>query len=234
MENKEELLKKVKEFIERSGGGETCPDGEKAFNETVKRLSESGISSAELKEIEDFAADEVNRDKLHNFCTGGYGEAADGFEDGDKNPSAETVNHRFLYEDEKEKLINFVKKHKKDRSFGDTVFAVMEKYGLKPPQVYRRAMLSKQDFSRITGPKCKGIKTTTVWNFIIGLGCDLDEADELLFSAGKCRRQTLFDLVMEYMIRTKNYDVLAINEILDKLELPLLACHAEVRDKDAF
>ena len=39
--------------------------------------------------------------------------------------------------------------------------------------------------------------------------------------------------VMEYFIRQRNYDIMAINDVLYDLNLKLLSVHTEVKNKDS-
>ena len=55
--------------------------------------------------------------------------------------------------------------------------------------------------------------------------CNLEEADTLLFSAGYLRRKNATDLIMEYFINNKNYDIVAINTVLSDLDLKVFPCY---------
>lgn len=138
----------------------------------------------------------------------------------------------YLQEDDLYKLYQFVKRHESDSTFGATVYKVMDKHQLTAPQVYKAALLRRQDFSRATDPKAKNVSKLIAWQIIIGLQCNMDEADEVLFSAGYIRRKSKFDLTMEYFIKHQNYDIMAINEVLDELKLKVFSCYKSVRDND--
>ena len=138
----------------------------------------------------------------------------------------------FLTYDEVCSLYDFVMRHEKDNTFGATVNKVMTKHKMTAPDVYKSAFLRRQDFSRATDPKAGNVSKHIVWQIILGLHCNLDEADMLLFSAGYIRRRNRFDLVMEYFIKHKNYDVLAINDVLNELKLKPFSCYKAVKDKD--
>lgn len=172
---------------------------------------------------------ETQRNKLLNYCLD--------FIDPTVQTKAITQNgeeiqqHVFLDEDELTKLYKFVKRHSADSSFDAVVYSVMDKHGMEPPDVYKNAMISRQDFSRVTEVGNTSVTRRMVWQIIIGLHCDMEEADEVLFSAGYIRRNTKFDLTMEYFIKHKNYDVMAINEVLYELGLKLFSCHKPVSGK---
>ena len=138
--------------------------------------------------------------------------------------------------DELQRLYQFVEEHERDITFSETVFRVMNRHKLTAPQVYKAAMMRRQDYSRAIAPSTKSITKSIVWQIIIGLHCNLDEADEVLFSAGYIRRPTKFDLTMEYFIDNKKYDMGAINDALHELGLKTFSCYYDdakpMRDRD--
>ena len=140
--------------------------------------------------------------------------------------------HKYLQEDEFIKLYKFVNRHSADKTFGETVYKVMNSHGMTPPEVYKNAMLRRQDFARATDFRTKNVTRQIAWQIIIGLHCSLEEADEVLFSAGFIRRNSRLDLTMEYFIRQENYDIMAINEVLDELGIKPFSCYKPVKDKD--
>ena len=184
-----------------------------------------------VKAVNDFVFDgEIKKRKLYSFCLD--------FVDPTVQPKKIIQNgeeiqlNTYLQEDDLYKLYQFVKRHEYDNTFGSTVYKVMDKHQLTAPQVYKAALLRRQDFSRATDPKAKNVSKLIAWQIIIGLQCNMDEADEVLFSAGYIRRKSKFDLTMEYFIKHQNYDIMAINEVLDELKLKVFSCYKSVRDND--
>ena len=129
------------------------------------------------------------------------------------------VQHTILDQDDLRKLGQFVARHQSDIFFGEMVYKIMDRHKMTPPQVYGNAQMRRQDFSRVTNPKCKNVTRKMVWQIIVGLNCSLDEADDLLFSAGYIRRQTRLDLTMQYFIQHENYDIVAIDMVLSEFGL---------------
>lgn len=174
---------------------------------------------------------EIQRNKLLSYCVDFFDLTE---HDATQTNGEEVVNHAFLKEDELLRLYRFVIRHASDSTFGAIVFQIMDNHGIKKPsEVYRNAMMSRQDFSRVTAPQCKSISRQIAWQIIIGLHCSLQEADEILFSAGFIRRESKFDLTMKFFIEQKNYDIFAINEVLDGLGLKSFSCCKSVKDKDS-
>ncbi len=132
--------------------------------------------------------------------------------------------HAFLKKDELYMLHQFVKRHQSDISFGETVYKIMDKHGMTAPQVYKNALLRRQDFARVTDSRCKNVTRKMAWQIVIGLHCSLEEADDVLFSAGYIRRNTRLDLTMQYFIEHKNYDIEAIDAVLSELGLKTFTC----------
>lgn len=138
--------------------------------------------------------------------------------------------HRFFDDNELAKLRDFVKTHANDKTFGDVVYEMMNKRGLTAPQLYRRAMLSRQDFSRITDPHCKNVTRSMVWSVIMGLHCTPEEAEYVLFSAGYRKRNDKFDLTLMFFLEHKNYNINDVNGVLADFGLKPLSCYAPVVD----
>lgn len=166
-------------------------------------------------------ADEVKKRKLLSYCVA--------FND----PTISTeitmqgeqiCQHAYLKYDEFYLLQQFVKRHQNDISFGETVYKIMDKHGMTAPQVYKNALIRRQDFARVTDLRCKNVTRKMTWQIIIGLHCSLEEADDVLFSAGYIRRNTRMDLTMQYFIENKNYDIEAIDAVLSELGLKTFTC----------
>ena len=218
--------------VENSCNDDNFADAEAKLVQILQTASNGNDKDKEtlIKTINAFlSADEAKKRKLLSFCLDFV----------DPTVQSKTVNengeeiqqHAFLDEDELTKLYNFVKRHSTDSTFDKTVYAVMDKHGMEPPQVYKNAMMRRQDFSRVTEIGNPSVTRRMAWQIIIGLHCDMDEADAVLFSAGYIRRNSALDLTMEYFIKHRNYDIMAINEVLYELGLKVFSCHKSVSDK---
>ncbi len=136
----------------------------------------------------------------------------------------EVCFHAFLKQSELYKLYQFVKRHQDDRSFGEVVYEIMDRHGMTAPQVYKNALLRRQDFARVTDVRCKSVTRKMAWQIVIGLHCSMQEADEVLFSAGYIRRKSRLDLTMQYFIENENYDIEAIDAVLSEFGIKTFAC----------
>lgn len=193
-----------------------------------KATIDSDLYCDAVRDIEAFTKrDEASKRKLCLYCL-------DFCDPSVRFVVKEVVQQSFLTENEFEKLQRFVKTHKNDKTFGDAVYEIMYKHKMSAPEVYKNAKLSRQDFSRVTSLTSGGVRKSTVWSIIVGLHCDLDEADYLLYSAGYIRRKTKTDLILEFFITNKNYDILAINDALNDYGQKPLAITSSVKDNDVF
>lgn len=113
-----------------------------------------------------------------------------------------------------------------DKSFSDTLLDYIDKKGITDVEAYKRSNVSRKVFSKI---RCEGqykpSKVTAV-SFAIGLRLNLDETEHLLSTAGMClSRSSKFDVIIEYFIRTGNYNnIHDVNEVLYQYDQVLLGC----------
>ncbi len=110
-----------------------------------------------------------------------------------------------------------------DEGFSQALLRLIDEKGLTDVQCYKKANVDKRLFSKIrSDPEYRPSKPT-VFAFIAALELSLPEAKAFLEKAGfALSRSSKLDLVMEYCIRERFYDVLQINEVLYELDLPLL------------
>lgn len=93
----------------------------------------------------------------------------------------------------------------------------------KDSEVYKRAEVSKQLFSKILSNKNYQPTKSTAIQLAIGLQLDLDQTQKLLDKAGySLTRSSKADLVVQYYIEKRIYNVTFINAALDDCGLPLL------------
>ncbi len=112
--------------------------------------------------------------------------------------------------------------HKKGDGFADALFALIDKKGLSDVECYKKANISKQTFSKIKKPNYKPNKSTAL-AFAVALKLSLKETKMLLASAGLAlSHNSTFDLIVEYCIINKKYDIYLINELLFDYDQELL------------
>jgi hypothetical protein len=95
--------------------------------------------------------------------------------------------------------------------------------GKCPSDVYKKALIDRKLFSKIRcNREYKPTKATAV-AFAMALELDLKETEELLKRAGYAlSHSNKFDVIVEYFIEQKNYNILMLNEVLFKYDQPLI------------
>ncbi len=102
-----------------------------------------------------------------------------------------------------------------DESFSQMMMRKIDEEGFrKDSDFYKRANITKQTFSKMKSADYHPKKVTAV-AVAIALELSLDETGELLQKAGySLSHSILFDVIIEYCILQKCYNIFEINELL--------------------
>ena len=110
-----------------------------------------------------------------------------------------------------------------DEGFSQALLRLIDQKGMTDVQCYKRANVDKRLFSKIRSDAEYRPSKPTVLAFAVALELTLPETQKLLRKAGfALTHSSRLDLVVEYCIKARFYDVLQINEVLYELDLPLL------------
>ena len=118
-------------------------------------------------------------------------------------------------------LVDFLKQI--DAGFTQTLLKLIDNTGKKDSDIYKKANISKQHFSKIrSNPNYKPTKPIAI-ALALALELDLDETCDLIGRAGYAlTNSSKFDLIIRYFIEHRNYNVVEINIALYKFDQPLL------------
>lgn len=110
-----------------------------------------------------------------------------------------------------------------DASFSQALLALIDERGLTDAQVYRRANISRQLFSKIRSHADYRPTKPTAVALAMALGLTLPETQELLAHAGlTLSRSSRFDVIVEFYLSRGVHDVMTVNEALFAYDQPLL------------
>ncbi|UOE94828.1 hypothetical protein [Alkalihalobacillus sp. LMS39] len=119
-------------------------------------------------------------------------------------------------------LKSFIKTKRKP-TLKNVLFTYIDKKGKTDAEIYKKAGLDRRHFSKIKNEPRYRPKKNTILNLAIALELQIDETEDLLNSAGYSLSQSeTFDLIVQYFIENKMYDILLINEALEHFEEKLL------------
>ena len=118
----------------------------------------------------------------------------------------------------------------RDKTFSEYLLDLLRERDGKDSEVYKRAEVSKQLFSKILSNRDYRPTKDTAVQLAIGLQLDIAQTQKLLEKAGYVlTRSSKTDLVVQYYIERKVYSIPFINAALDDCGLPMLKTGA-VRD----
>lgn len=131
----------------------------------------------------------------------------------------ETIDYSCFFEDNEtdiQKRLN----HASD-TFQEYLFYLIESKGLKNSEVYKRAIITKQHFSKIKQNSEYHPDKATAIRLCVGAKLNLDETKDLLARAGYALSPAdKRDIIFSYFIEHGVYDMIEIDIVLEEFGLP--------------
>lgn len=130
----------------------------------------------------------------------------------------------YIYEEKKDSELQDYINSKRKPSFKDLLLDYINKSGLSNSEIYNKAGIDRRHFSKIINNPGYPTSKNTAIAFAIALELNKRETDNLLHAAGhSLTENTTFDLIVQFFIENKKFDLDDINQTLFSFSLKPLS-----------
>lgn len=110
-----------------------------------------------------------------------------------------------------------------DAGFSETLLQLIDRTGKRDSEIYKKANVDRKLFSKIRNNMDYRPSKTTALAFAFALELDVDETKDFISRAGfALSHSSKFDVIVEYFLVNRNYNVFELNEVLFAFDQPLI------------
>ncbi len=110
-----------------------------------------------------------------------------------------------------------------DAGFSETLLKLIDRTGRKDSEIYKKANVDRKLFSKIRNNMNYKPSKTTALAFAFALELSLDETKDFIGRAGfALSHSSKLDVIVEYFLVNRNYDIFELNEVLFEFDQPLI------------
>lgn len=140
-----------------------------------------------------------------------------------KHTSGEQKPQPILPRADAQDIHAYMRSHQKPDSFTEYMLRIIQERGLREADVYNRVFMDRKLFNKIRNNPAYQPSKRTALLLAIALRLNLAETEEFLEKAGfVLSHSNKTDLIVEYCISNKKYNIMEINDILDDFGMPPL------------